>query len=175
MTRRNEPLQIIWRLCLVVLLGLSATSSAAQKRSAQPSEGEIAMELFGLIADQSGCPKFVVAWVDRATQQVQAKCAETIDQSQQILTSTVAETRFLLDIETAKADYKNGFGLTSMQRSTAVLAHLLTNGHAERHSKKYRAPLLLYLQIDQRKTSTEMVRTSVPDRGGARSFIVFKN
>ena len=168
-------MQIMWRACLVLLLGLSVTSHAAQSGSAQPSKGEIAIELFGLIAEQSACPKFVVAWVDRATQQIQSKCTETIDQSEETLIATAAKIRFLLDVATAKSDYQKQFGLASMPRSTSVLAHLLTNSHAGNHFKKNRAPLLLYLQIDPRKTSSKIVRTSVPDPGGARSFTVFNN
>ena len=53
------------------------TSAHGQSLDTRRTESEIAVELFGLIAKQSRCSIYVVAWVDSVTQQVVPCCAET--------------------------------------------------------------------------------------------------
>ena len=160
MTTHKRPTLVTWRHYLATLLILLGTNSTAQNRSSQYREGEIAVELFGLIAIQSKCDLYVVAWINRVTRQVEAKCAETIERSEQIANSTGAETRFLIDAETAKADYKKRFGLTSIGRSASVLVHLLATERTERRSKFSNAPLLIYLKENQGKSSSDVNKSS---------------
>lgn len=174
MIRRKRPTLEMSKYCLVALLALLATNSIAQNRSGRSSEGEIAIELFGLIAIQSNCDLYIVAWINRATRQIEGKCAETIEQSEQIATTTAAETRFIIDVETAKADYKTRFEQKSFRRSASVLAHLLTNERNERRSPQGNAPLLIYLQETRGKLSNDVKNQSNTPSPYSSPISIFK-
>ena len=171
MTRRNEPLQIIWRLCLVVLLGLPVTSYAAQSGSAQPSEGEIAIELFGLIAEQSGCRKFVVAWVYRANQQVHAHCADSLEKVEQMLVSSDAAVRFVIDVSIANGSYQTKSESKAPKNSAALLAHLLATARHSDSTTRNQAPLLLYRQSTGRENYSGL-REVTKFLSGTRRLII---
>ena len=175
MIRRKRQIRGTSWLSLATLLTLSATNGAEQSSNELHREGEIAIELFGLIAEQSGCPMYAVAWLDRVTQQIQTRCAVTIEQSKRIAASRDSMTRFLVDIEAAKSDFKNKFSLAGMRRSTALLTHLLTKNLTQRRSKKASGPLLLYFKTDDHKRSAPIAETAIPHQGHPEQFILFKD
>ena len=175
MTRRKGLMQTTWRLCLLVSLGLSATSAAAQGGIATTSEAKIAVELFGLIAEESACPVYAVAWLDRPTQQIQSHCAKTLEQAEKIIASSRNKTRFLLDVATAKSDYEKQFGLTSMRRPSSLLAHLLGANRHDHHSHHLSAPLLAYLQSARLNPFTKTIAIPGLLQEQSGPIMVFRN
>ena len=161
MIKRKSLLHGISRLCLATLLTLLATSGAAQSSGAEPSEGEIAIELFGLIAEQSGCAIYAVAWLDRATQQVYASCAETTQEAPQILASSGAQFRFVLNVSITREHYQKTSKSILPRRSASVLAYLLANTRVDHRSGHNRAPLLLYRDAADQEESVAISEINI--------------
>lgn len=175
MTRRKGLVQTTRRLCLLVSFGLSATSVAAQSRIANVSESAIAAELFGQIAAESDCPVYAVAWLDRPTQQIQSHCAKTLEQAEKIVASSSNKTRFLLHVATAKSDYEQRFGLTSMRRPSSLLAHLLGKHRDDHHARDRSVPLLIYPQSARLNQSAKSIAIPEPLPEQSGPIIVFRN
>jgi hypothetical protein len=129
------------RCILLTALCALPLTSAGQSRTLM-SEGEIAGELLGLVANESGCPTYAVAWIDRVTQQVRAQCAEEIREAQQIAAKSGARMRVLVDIVAAKAEKKSR--RSNLTRSAAVLAHLLTSPNTFISHANGGAPILIF-------------------------------
>lgn len=96
-----------------------------------------------MIAEQSGCKAYAVAWFDRVKQEVETRCAETLAQVQHMPVGLRWRARFLVDVQTARTERKRGVG-GSLPQSATILAHLLTASGHRRWPKDDGAPLLLY-------------------------------
>lgn len=175
MTMRERRIQNIRRFCLLMALGLPTTNVGAQGRSDAASRGEIAIELFGLIADESACPTYAAAWIDRVTQQVQTRCAETLDLAKTIIASSRNKTRFLIDIAIAKSGYEKRFGSKIVGRLPSLLANFLGQNRDENNSRNASAPVLIYMQFGLQNQSS--IKVAIPKLLPRQSgpIIVFQN
>ena len=162
----------MWRICLAALFTVLSTNSSAQTHRKIINEGAVAVELFRLIADQSGCDTYVVAWLDRVRQQVLAECTETIEQSRQVLASSGASTRFVIDVSIAKIDGREPLNSIVPKRSASVLAYLLARPNRAGEFDNRNAPLLLYNLDGDREESNFIfrVRRTVHESGGSINF-----
>jgi hypothetical protein len=154
------------------LFALLTGSASVYGREPLPNEGEIATELFGLIAEQSGCKAYAVAWLDRTQQQVEARCAATLAQAQQIPAGVAWQTRFVVGVSTARTERKRHFGAT-LPKSATVLAHLLTVNRERRGPRDFGAPLLLYRQAAPATSDVEVADTRSLSRGKDGAIFVF--
>jgi hypothetical protein len=142
-------------MLFAISLALVIVSAHGQSREAKTNEGEVAVELFGSIAEQSGCSTYAVAWLDSVTQQVRYRCADTLFELRHFAASLGRETRFLIDIPRAKAEYHQQFGSTGLPRPTSLLAYLLVNYRGKSHQKNAAAPMLIYGGEFQNRYSAE--------------------
>ena len=131
-------------MLFAISLALLIVSAHGQSREAKTNEGEVAVELFGSIAEQSGCSTYAVAWLDSVTQQVRYRCADTLIDLRHFAASLGRETRFLIEIRRAKAEYHQHFGNAGLPRPTSLLAYLLVNYRGKLHRKNAAAPMLIY-------------------------------
>lgn len=69
-------------------------------------EFEIAVEPFGLIAEQSRCSTYIVAWVDPLTQQVASRCAKTLLKVDRAVDLIAAKMRFVIDVPKSLAEFR---------------------------------------------------------------------
>lgn len=142
-------------MLFAISLALVIVSAHVQSREAKTNEGEVAVELFGLIAEQSGCSTYAVGWLDSVTQRVRYRCADTVFELQHFAASLGRETRFLIDIPRAKAEYHHHFGNAGLPRPTSLLAYLLVNYRGKAHQKNAAAPMLIYGQENHSEYSVE--------------------
>ena len=142
-------------MLFAISLALVIVSAHGQSREAKTNEGEVAVELFGSIAKQSGCSTYAVAWLDSVTQQVRYRCADTLTEVQHFSTTFGSETKFLIDILRAKAEYRQRFGNAGLPRPTSLLAYLLVNYRGKSHQKNAVAPMLIYGRENHSEYSVE--------------------
>jgi hypothetical protein len=129
--------------------------------------------VFGLIADQSGCPIYAVAWLDRKKQQVEARCAETLMESEQIVSGLASQTRFIIDVPIARAEHRKRFGEMALAKFPSVLAHLLAINRRRRASRDFGVPLLLYRQTDSQHSAAATTKFRTLLHGRDRTIFVF--
>ena len=70
-----------------ISLALVIVSAHGQSHESKTNEGEVAVELFGLIAEQSGCSTYAVGWLDSVTQQVRYRCTDMLLELQHFVAS----------------------------------------------------------------------------------------
>lgn len=142
-------------MLFAISLALVIVSAHGQSRASKANEGDVAVELFGSIAEQSDCSTYAVAWLDSMTQQVRYRCADTLFELRHFAASFRRETRFLIDIPRATAEYHQHFGNAGLPRPTSVLAYLLVNYRGKSHQKNAAAPMLIYGQENHSEYSLE--------------------
>lgn len=147
--RRELTLLPIRQALFVITLALPILSAQAESRAPQSTEGEIALEMFGLIAEQSGCSAFAAAWFDLGTQQVRFRCAETLADAELLTATSSKKTKFMIDISTAKEEYIQRFGNAGLHRPISLLAYLLANFRGKANQRTMSAPVLVYRPITQ--------------------------
>jgi hypothetical protein len=138
-----------------ISLALAIVSAYGESRAPKSTEGEVALELFGLIAEQSGCSTYAVGWLDSVTQQVRYRCTDMLFELRHFAASLGRETRFLIDIPRAKAEYHQRFGNAGLPRPTSLLAYLLVNYRGKAHQKNAAAPILIYGRENHSEYSVE--------------------
>ena len=160
--------RVLFAICLV----LATVSAKAQPRESKATEGEIAIELFGLIADQSGCSNFVGAWIDNSSQQIRSQCTETLTEAEAILAGKRTKIRFVIDVGRAISEYRRRFGLSSLPKSAQVLAYRLANVQAKAQPKRLGSPLLIYQTQHKSLTVIERRRGPALSLGQSNSPVV---
>jgi hypothetical protein len=136
-----------------ISLTLAIVSAHGESRAPQPTEGEVTLELFGLIAEQSDCSDYAVAWLESAVQQLHYRCIETLPEAQRFTATVGTEIKFLIDISRAKAEYRRHFGNAGLRRPTSLVAYLLVTFRAKPKQRNAFAPLLVYRPIVQSERS----------------------
>jgi hypothetical protein len=142
-------------MLFAISLALVIVNACGQTRASKANEGEVAVELFGSIAEQSGCSTYAVAWLDSVTQQVRYRCANTLFELRHFAASLGRGTRFLIEIPRAKAEYHQHFGNAGLPRPTSLLAYLLVNFRGKAHQKNAAAPMLIYGRENHSEYSVE--------------------
>jgi hypothetical protein len=143
------------RAFLAISLTLAIVSAHGESRASKATEGELAVELFGLIAEQSGCSRYVVAWLESVTQQINSRCAQSVAEFERIKFGARVSTRFFVDVPKAKIDFRNQLSSTSLPRSTAVLAYLLKNSRERQRKRDQATPLLVYQNPGRSKPTSD--------------------
>jgi hypothetical protein len=123
---------------------LAIVSAHRESRAPKQAEGELAVELFGLIAEQSGCSSYAVAWLESTTQQVHYWCVETLPEAQRFTATVGTEIKFLIDTSRAKAEFRRYFGDSGLRRPTSLVAYLLVTFRAKPNQRNASAPVLIY-------------------------------
>lgn len=155
-----------------ILFALLTASTSLCAREPRQNEGELATELFGIVAEESGCETYAVAWLDRAKEQVEARCAATSMSARELAFSLPSTTRFVVDVSVARAEYQRHVGVR-LPRSATVLAHLLTVNRNRRGPKEVGAPLLLYLRAANANSNIEAAKSQTFSHGKDAAFFVF--
>ena len=143
------------RALFAISLALAIVSARGQSREAKTNEGEVAVELFGLIAEQSGCSTYAIGSLDSVTQQVRYRCTDMLFELRHFAASLGREMRFLIDIPKAKAEYHQRFGNAGLPRPTSLVAYLLVNYRGKWHQRNAAAPMLIYGQENHSEYSAE--------------------
>ena len=144
------------QVLFAISLSLAIVSAHGESRAPKPTEGDIALELFGLIAEESGCSTYAVAWFESATQQVHYWCFETLPEAQGFTATVGTEIKFLIDISRAKVEYRRRFGNAALRKPISLLAHLLVNFRERGNQRSASAPVLVYRPIVQSERSGDI-------------------
>jgi hypothetical protein len=128
-------------------LTLAIVSAHGESRASKVTEGELAVELFGLIAEQSGCSKYAVAWLESTTQQVRYRCHDTPIDFQRFTATLGNKPKFLIDVIAATAEYRQRFGNAGLPRPTSLLAHDLVSFRRRGNQNGARSPMLIHTRV----------------------------
>lgn len=142
---------------MAISLTLAIVSAHGESRAPKPTEGEVALELFGLIAEQSDCSDYAVAWLESAIQQLHYRCIETLPEAQRFTATVGTEIKFLIDTSRAKAEYRRHFGNVGLRRPTSLVAYLLVTFRGKANQRNASAPVLIYPRVRQSRQSVEEV------------------
>jgi hypothetical protein len=152
------------RAFFAISLTLAIVSAYGGSRAPKPTEGAVALELFGLIAEQSDCSDYAVAWLESATQQLHYRCIETLPEAQRFTAIIGTEIKFLIDISRAKAEYRRHFGNAGLRRPTSLVAYLLVTFRAKPNQRNASAPILVYRPIVESERSGDNNEFAVRSR-----------
>ena len=85
----HGAMRLLGNFCLTISGSLSG--AYGESRDTRRTELELAVELFGSIAEQSRCSIYAVAWVDPVTQQAVSCRAETLLETARVARVIAAE------------------------------------------------------------------------------------
>ena len=138
-----------------ISLTLPISSAQAQSRELKYTEGEIAIELFGLIAEQSGCSRYVVAWLESTTQQVRFRCHDTPVDIQRFTATLGNKPKFLIDVLVANAEHRQRFWNVGLTRPTSLLAYDLVSYRRRGNQNGATSPMLIYTRVVPGETNSK--------------------
>jgi hypothetical protein len=164
---------VVWALFAISLL-LAIVSARGESRAPKTSEGELAIELFGIVAEQSSCAIYIVAWLDSVTQQVRCRCAETLPEAKHFAAKLETKAKLLIDVSKAKDEFRRRFGNGGLHRPTSLLAYLLFNFRDEAIQRHASAPVLVYeamirIEVSGKKDEFELSSNSGREDAPRRS------
>ena len=142
-------------MLLAILLALPIANAQVQSRELKATEGEIAIELFGLIAEQSDCSRFVVAWLESTMQQVRYRCHDSSADIQQFSVTLGKKPKFLIDVLVAKAEHQQRFGNVGLPKPISLLAHKLIGYHETGNRNRATAPILIHTRVAPGETTSK--------------------
>ena len=129
---------------LLVGVSFAIVASPCVARHPGVTEAQLAEELFMRIAEQSGCPKYAVSWLDSLRGALRTQCAGSLANSRAVAADLPPKiTRFIVDVGALKrATPSSGQRLSW---ASNVLAYRLSRfQRAPDGTFAWRAPMIVY-------------------------------